>query len=1122
MRINKDFFDNPIIPDYVLCKANKERIGVLQCVEKTIDLKFNDVDELNFTTYLYNNNERNPYYAEVDIMKYILLPDVGFYGITSVNVKSEGTEFEYKNVTAKSYECLLAQKYLEEFVVNMGTVESIDGVQFYNLKEKDRSLLHLVLEKCPDWKIGHIDASLQSMQRSFEVTRQDIYSFLNTDIAEAFECFCLFDTLTNTINIYKGSNIGKDTNIHVSYVNLLKNTNFSCSTDNIKTCLTITGSDDLTVREINMGYDRIYNFDYYNSTEFMSKKLYVAYNKWVTLRNSKLPTYTTLLSQYQNYYKQINFLTHEKMPSTSSSVNWTEYGLNPLKEQLAAYEQQQAVSMKAGHGDPSSKFYNSEYIPIYNTIKAINLQLKTIENQIKSLKNQQDSISAQMSQIINTVSMQNNFTTEELKELTTFIREDELNSSNYVVTDTMTDDEKFDMLHDLLEFGEKELAKVSVPQLTFDAELANLFAISEFESFYDDFNPGNLVWVTLRDDFSIKARLLNVHINFYDVTDFSVSFGNIVRKKKDRCLDITDALKEAKSAATSVSFNSSYWNQSAKDTSTIGKILDEGLIAAGKYLKNGDDSEMVIDSRGIFVNTISGDYAYKDSIFIGGGRILFTSDNWKTVSMSVGRADVTINGITESRFGTFADFVIAGYIGGSTLEGSEILGGILKSSNYVASKTGTLIDLNNGNFEFNANNEQKLTLANNVLTVKGTIKAELGYIGGPNGFTITAGKLYSVKSSISSDIDGVYIGTDGIALGANNKFKALSDGTLYAEKGYLGGTKGFVLETNKIYNGKSSLIDTSNGVYIGTDGIALGANNKFSINIQGIMTAKSGTIGDFTINNAIYNGKKSLTSAENGVYISKNGIALGANNVFSVTSQGYFTVKSGSIGGAVITNDSIHASNNNWYINSDGSASFKKVFISGIQSGSNFGSLNYTNGVTSGNFNGNSYFGSTATNPFSGTAITHIESLATNHIKTNYLDAINTNIQNLFANEAQLGNLIATKATINELNAAIARINTIESSYITASKVKADYMEVANWTIAGKIKAERIDANTILSIISSSEYLTCKQFVCAGTARLSRAVLSGIEYGGLNLSIQNKTVADTDGNPVHISYLGPP
>lgn len=987
MKINRDYFDNPVVPDYVLCKANKERIGVLQCTEKNIDFKFNNLDEINFKTYLYINGEKNPYYDEVEVMKYILLPDIGFFAITSVEVGSEATEFEYKTVTAKSYECLLAQKYLEEFVVNMGSVESIDGIQFYNLADKSHSLLHLVLEKCPDWKLGHIDPALMTMQRSFEVSRQDIYSFLNTDVAEAFECFFLFDTLHNTINVYKEDNIGKDTNIHISYVNLLKNTNLSCNTDNIKTCLTITGSDDLTVREINMGYDKIYNFDYYNSTEFMSKKLYDAYNKWIALRNEKLPTYTSLLSQYQDYYKQINYLTHEKMPSVTGSTKWSEYGLEPLKEQLAAYEQKQSVSMKAGHGDSSSQFYNSEYLPIYNTIQAITAQIKEIENQIKALQNQQSSISDQMSAIISAIDMQNNFTADELKELTTFIREDELNSSNYVVTDIMTDDERFEMLNELLKFGENELAKVSVPQITFNADMENLFAIPEFEPFYDDFDPGNYIWVTLRDDFSVKAKLLSVHLNFYDPTDFSVTFGNVVRKAKTRYSDFADTIRTAVNTATTVSFNSSYWSQAAKDTSTIGKILDEGLIAAGKYLKNGDDSEMVIDTRGIFVNTISGDYAYKDSIFLGGGRILFTEDNWKTVSMSVGRANVTINGVTESRFGTFADFVIAGYVGGSVLEGSEILGGVLKSTNYVASKTGSLIDLNNGTFEFNANNESKLLLnADGTLTVKGTIQADLGYIGGKDGFTIMSEKLYNKKDSLTSNTDGVYIGTDGIALGANSKFKALSDGTLYAEKGYLGGTNGFVLETKKIYNGKSTFSDTSNGVYIGTDGIA-----------------------------------------------------LGADNVFSVTSQGYLTAKYGSIGGAVITNNSIHASNNNWWISSDGSASFKNVTITG-----------------------SSTFGSTVANPFSGTTIPHIESLAANYIKVNYLDAINANISNLFANEATLGDLIATKASIDDLVATNAEIEDIKAKYITAKEVKAGYMDVRTWTHDGLIRADRIETDSLL------------------------------------------------------------
>lgn len=709
MKINRDFFDHPVVPDYVLCKANRERIGILPCTEKTIDFKFNDLDEISFTTYLYNNTEKNPCYDAVDVMKYVFLPEVGFFSVISVTIESEGTEMECKKVTAKSYECLLAQKYLEEFTINMGTVQSIDGVQFYNLREKDKSLLHLVLEKCPDWSIGHIDTALPTMQRSFEVSRQDVYSFLNNDVAEAFSCFFLFDTLHHTINIYGEDRIGKDTNIHVSYGNLLKSTNLSCTTDTIKTCLSITGSDDLTVREINMGYDKIYNLGYYNSTEFMSRKLHEAYNRWTALKAAYLPAYNTLLSQYQAYYSQISFLDHVKMPSVTESTDWTEYGLQPLKEQLSAYEQRQAVLMKTGQGDPSSPFYSSRYLPLYHTIQEIQAQIKDLESQIESLREQQNAVSMQMSEIISAVSMPNNFSEDELKELSTFIREEELSSSNYVVTDSMADEERLEVMHDLLKFGERELAKASVPQLTFQASLVNLFALPEFAPFQDDFEPGNFVWVTLRDDFSIKAKLLSLHVNFFDPTDFSVTFGNVAGKSQNRCLDITEVIREASSAATSVSFNSSYWNRSAKDTSLIGQMLDEGLIAAGKHLKNGDDSELIIDSRGIFVNATSGQYAGKDSVFIGGGRILFTDDNWKTVSEAIGRIDVK----GESVFGVLAQAVLAGYIAGC-----EIVAGNIFSSNYAASpETGTRINLDDGTFSFA---DGKIAFDGSKLTLKET------------------------------------------------------------------------------------------------------------------------------------------------------------------------------------------------------------------------------------------------------------------------------------------------------------------------------------------------------------------------------------------------------------------
>ena len=430
MIINRDFFDNPIIPDYVLCKANKERIGVLQCLEKTSEFKWCDLDEISFSTNLYIDNEKNQYYEDIDVMKYILLPDIGFYCIADVSIESEGTEYESKTVTARSCECLLAQKYLESFVINMGTVESIDGVSLYNIADKEHSLLHLVLEKCPDWKVGYVSPGLMSMQRSFEISRQDVYSFIMNDIATAFECFFLFDSINGIINVYEEDVVCSDTNIHISYNNLLKNTNMICSTDDIKTCLTITGSDDLTVREINMGYDRIYNFSYYNSMEYMSQGLYDAYNKWVTLRESKLDEYTTLLSQYQNYYTRINYVTYEKMPDTAGSTDWTEYGLYPLKEQLTAYEQRQAVLMKAGYGNEDSPFYNTDYMPVYNAIQEINSQLAEINQQISDLQASQAQSSEQMTNIINLVSMNNNFTEEQLMELSRFIREEELNSNN--------------------------------------------------------------------------------------------------------------------------------------------------------------------------------------------------------------------------------------------------------------------------------------------------------------------------------------------------------------------------------------------------------------------------------------------------------------------------------------------------------------------------------------------------------------------------------------------------------------------------------------------------------------------------------------------------------------------
>lgn len=1026
MMFTRDNFRQIETPDVILCKANGERIGTLKTTTPpTYDRKFQELDELSFTVNMVLDGVQNEYYELIEVMKYVELKDVGFFFISDVSVKNEGTELESKEVTCKSYECLMDQKYLEEFYINRGETGGIDGVVFYNLSDKDHSLLHLCLEKCPDWTIGHIDSSLMSMGRSFDVSREGVYSFLNGEVSEAFGCFFIFDTIQMTINAYATRNYGVDTNIFVSYDNLLKNADMSCSSDDIKTALAITGEDELEVREINMGFNTIYNLDYYNSKEFWSDGLYEAYNAWKAKRNGYVDQYTSLLSSSEQKIVQINYLTDVMMPDDPASKDWSLYGLKPLNEQLSKDESIQTQYMKAGFGNATKTTawsptpvkvpeYDTKYLPLLREMDAIRSEIAVRTNQINTLNAQKESLDAQKKQIQIAIAIENNFSQEQLKELSSFIREEQLNTSNFVVTDEDSEERKYSTLHDLLKYGEEELYKVATPQLTFSAELVDLFEMPEFDVYSGEFEVGNYIWVELRDNYRIKAKLLSVHYEFGNPDGFSVTFGNVFKFAKNAYTTIQDVINKASSVATSVSFNASYWSDAAKNTSNISQMISDGLLDAGNYISNGADSELLIDKRGLFVTTKEGQYADKDSIYIGGGRILFTEDNWKTVSEAIGR--VTIN--NESHFGVIAQVVAAGFIYGSEITGTKY---------------------NNGNGTFAVDENGNLTATS--ATIVGKITANEGYIGGTNGFTIKSGKLYSgSKSSISSNVAGVYIGTDGIALGANNVFKVTKEGALTATNVDISGKitatsgkiGGFDIGTSNIHNGKTTLSSNENGVYIGTDGIALGVNNKFSVTKAGVLTSTSGTIGGFTIDSSkLYNGKPSLSDASNGVYIGTNGIALGANNAFYVTNSGYLNAASGKIGGCLISNNGIHSENGKWWINSDGTA----TFVDCISPGSNFGKMNIgTDGYT--------YYNSEAVIPFQGTCVAHIEKISANYIYTNYLKAINADITNLSAKKIDADVVASVYATLDGLYATNARIDRINADYISTNNLEAEISKV--------------------------------------------------------------------------------
>lgn len=164
----------------------------------------------------------------------------------------------------------------------------------------------------------------------------------------------------------------------------------------------------------------------------------------------------------------------------------------------------------------------------------------------------------------------------------------------------------------------------------------------------------------------------------------------------------------------------------------------------------------------------------------------------------------------------------------------------------------TAVTISGGKITFNSGTIV-INSTNFTVDANGKITAKSGTIG---KFNITDKALYSgSKSTFNSSTSGVHLSDEGISLGST--FKVTNAGELTASKGKIAN---FTLESTKLYTGsKSSLSANATGVYIGSDGIALGgksgSDNLFSVTSAGVLTAMSGKIAGFDIKNDMLQGR---------------------------------------------------------------------------------------------------------------------------------------------------------------------------------------------------------------------------------------------------------------------------
>ena len=1082
MRLPKDKLTEVVKkPRLFLCEVNKEKICELETTALSGNFKFNAYSELTctiprkYTNITTGDTQVNPHYDRIEALRIMYLEGFGYFEIQDPEIVSDGVK-EVKNVNAYSLEYTLSQKYLDNIKINTGEVDSIEVIEangglivpvtLYNAENPKLSLLDIVLEKVYGWTIGYIDESLKTMGRTFEISRVSVYDFIVQDVCEKFNCFAVFDTVNNKINLYAESLITKRigdgitttftvnpvydqvgsvsidgyrttayvydsssgkltfetapsdgskieivdgsqskwvTDVYVTFNNLAQEVNISYSAEDIKTVLTVKGSDDLDIREVNMGLPYIVDLSYYYSIDWMGQDLYDAYTKYlqvcddyqdqyiinskkmlelkghITYENQRLslqysiaenvnsltvgtyyvrggtdPDYyyteVSLPDEYdsnvEHYYtlsgtdlneekfanlykalqvyftsgdeKNVNdinelsksfaFMIENTIDVLTSALSaatnltqkneavlsffdemWNQLGFVPLDSlYYKPYKKIEQTNVEAGWDDESNANYWL-YYPVTLVLSSLDKDKKQREATIQIYQDEYNKLEKENNEFTSQSSIYNNFTPAQLIRLSAFLREDEYTDNNFEELSTDTIESLIQKKQELLECGRVELAKLCEPKLEFSMNMANIYALPEFEPIIDQFQLGNLINVAIRDDYIKRARLLEVDINFDDFPDFSCSFGELTNLKTPSSIH-ADLLASALTAGKSVAGNASYWNKGADIATELNLKIQDGLISAIGGLYNKDQS-VKIDDMGILLRKLNEDGTYSPyQAWIRNNTILLSEDGFSETSVpSLGLGEFVVDGKTF--YGILAKAILSGYIEGSTIVGGKINIG-----------DGTFVVDETGHVTMKASSIDGYVEKDNVIS---SINQSAESV------TIDANKI----SLAGKNID---LTSDNITINSTN-FSVTADGQITASNGKIAN---WTISANRIYSqnedGTYNSINTQNGssfaFAVGAESLSVTTGAPFRVTQAGKLYATDAVIkGDITANSLALGSEVTIPysklsgTPDLDIYIAKDGTVgstpSSSSTGFKVSSSGLLTASNAVIYGTIYASD---------------------------------------------------------------------------------------------------------------------------------------------------------------------------------------------------------------------------
>ena len=664
MNVQFDYFGQPEFPYIILCNPDLEEIASLGlCYDTKMKRKFNSLSEFSFVfpKSIDGNVTDIPAYDYLKNKRIVLVEGHGYFQIINAEENLDGLT-PLMTVDCRSLESELIQKKITQYS---------STTKLWDILDPEGTLLDYFISLAPNWSVGNISSSLLVKFRTFDISDSNVYNVLMVDVEKAFECVVVFETTTRTINIYDLEDATNQTDIFLSFDNLLDNAKFEEKSDEIVTALSVYGDGNLNIRQVNpLGSNTIYNFSYYKDSTWMSSLLTDAITNWENLVSALQATYAANLTLLSIYNSELLDLQSD---------------LATLNSDLLALEGVKALRIQAGQS----------LVSINSEISAKQSEISSQEVLIENKQIQISDTTLVLQNINSQVSFENNFTSEQLLELNNFIYENSFLNNNIIQTDSMTLPEIQSQAQELYNQGISVLSRVSQPRYQFELESANYTLLEEFRLFTQQTELGIIATCELKDGSYVEAVLLEIEYSFDDPENFSLVFSNRLRLDGND-FTYSDLMGTVQETGASVSFDSakwSDWENNYKDP--VSTFITSSLDATINNLISNTNQEILINQNGLIGRSWDESLgAYKPKqVWLTNNVLAFSSDSFNTAKLALGEITLQSGG---TAYGLVGEVIIGRLLAGNSLTITN------ETNNFLLDSTGAT--LNNAKFNIETTN----------------------------------------------------------------------------------------------------------------------------------------------------------------------------------------------------------------------------------------------------------------------------------------------------------------------------------------------------------------------------------------------------------------------------------